>query len=800
MRQDVQISQDHNLQQLEREWRNIVPSRVKRLIGFDTETWKITNGVMPKAVCYTFYDLARAGNKQEPRGYILNDAQGAEHLKQLLLDDGVHIVAQNGSFDFAVASVQDKQLFALAFRAYKKGRIHCTKIRQIMLLVGDTWNAGEIDRTVALSHGAVSMASLAGMVFSYFNRDISKSKTADSWRLRYKELDGVPVQEWDTAAVDYAIEDAYWAVLVFLAQSREASSLNQKIRGADRRNGTASVFQAACEQAHAEFVLNMMAGVHGVFINDKKVAQTKEAAVKHHLALLPELLKLGVYNSVPRSARKVKLNKKRLQAVYARAMQLIGAEQDPTLFSAGAVGNINKISTAAESRLALTQGVMRVLSTKKHLITGSTLSYVELEELEVLMNIINTTTDAESSWKEISTFITAVERGKLNPDGKLRYSMNGLVATGRTSSKNPNLQNLPRGGGVRSCIEPTKGCVFIGADYSAAEFRALGEINMLESGESEIARQYQLNKSFDPHLYAAARMAEIETGETLSQEDAIAIYADKSHPRFKELKRLRQLAKIVNFGAAGGLSAPSLVSYARGYGVELTLRESETLLKNWLKVWDEMTGYFARRKAMFATNPAGDYLEENEYSRVYTYPVSNRVRFLRGYTVSCNSPFQGLVADAAKRALVQVAEECFFVKQSPLFGAVPLLFVHDEILIEMPHDGSQQSLEKLRGAAVRLGQVMEDCMNMFTPTTPAEAVPSISTLWVKDAEPLYNDEGQLLVWEPDAEEQEEDSTPAQSWASRFTAGYITAAHTIENIYNNLAGTGADDDEESDDEE
>jgi hypothetical protein len=113
-------------------------------IGFDVETYKIMNNTAPQVVCMTFYDPRREASK----GYILDPQDGAVHLAELLKDDSIWIIAHNAQFDFIASSVMHPSLFALIFRAYRVGRLHCTKLREALLLVGGPDNYGEIRGTV----------------------------------------------------------------------------------------------------------------------------------------------------------------------------------------------------------------------------------------------------------------------------------------------------------------------------------------------------------------------------------------------------------------------------------------------------------------------------------------------------------------------------------------------------------------------------------------------------------------------------------------------------------------------------
>lgn len=770
------------LEEVKRDWRKVCT--YARVIGFDTETWRIENGVMPKPVCYTFFELG----KGQPE--IYNDVDGNAHLKKLLLDDSVHIIAQNAAFDFTVASQFDRSVMALAARAYRKGRIHCTKIRQIMLTCADTWNDGTMDYFVGgLSGKAASINALDGMVKFYFDLDISASKTgAGAWRTRYRELDGIPVDLWDREARDYAMSDAVYAATVFIAQEATAQDLNKRLR---KYAPHVDVLGDSMRQAYSAFVLNYMSSSCGIKVDEGRVANARKAAVELHNKIIPEAIKFGMYVSSPKDNRKVKMQRGVHRKLFARAMDLLHRNNDPIHFSS----KTQQVSTSQQSREALFKEIEYALVANMTA-RGKVLTPLAIQELAVIHNLLRMCADADKLWKEVSTFISAVEGGCLNPDNRLRYSMQGLVATGRTSSSKPNLQNLPRNGAVRSCIEPDEGYVFLICDYSAAEFRTLGQINEDEAGKgsSEIARQYRLNRHFDPHLYAAAKMWEIENRKTLPFEEAVKIYADDKHALYKDLKKKRQLAKILNFGLAGGLTEAGFVTYARGYGVELTLEESSNLVSTWTAVWTEMAGYFERRKMKYHRNGFGsDFSDPDDDTRVYVFARDNRARFCESFTVACNTPFQGMAASGIKEAMLNIFEECFFKKSSPLFGSYPVLMVHDEIVLETPN----KDIEHVRRAAARFSELMVAGMEKFTPDVPAEADVAVSTRWTKDAKAARDEDGKLLIWEPTKEDEvddDEDHVPVDLEAT-FPLGYASLRAYFTASTPDEEDEGDDDDDE-----
>jgi len=102
-----------------------------------------------------------------------------------------------------------------------------------------------------------------------------------------------------------------------------------------------------------------------------------------------------------------------------------------------------------------------------------------------------------------------------------------------------------------------------------------------------------------------------------------------------------------------------------------------------------------------------------------------------------------MAADAAKDALFAVARECYVTPSSPLYGSRPLVFVHDEIIIESPDERAPE-------AALRLSELMCEAMNGVAPDVPSAATPALCKRWLKGAEPVYDEAGRLKPWEPSA--------------------------------------------------
>jgi DNA polymerase-1 len=149
-----------------------------------------------------------------------------------------------------------------------------------------------------------------------------------------------------------------------------------------------------------------------------------------------------------------------------------------------------------------------------------------------------------------------------------------LVETGRTASREPNVQNLSRHGGVRECFSAREGCAYVVADYAGMELATLAQVCLVLVGRSELA--HVLRAGEDPHL----RVASLILGR--EYEDVRAVY--KAHgPGYDDVYNARQTGKVANFGFPGGLGATRLVHFARqAYQVTMTENEARRLKDVWL--------------------------------------------------------------------------------------------------------------------------------------------------------------------------------------------------------------------------
>lgn len=316
---------------------------------------------------------------------------------------------------------------------------------------------------------------------------------------------------------------------------------------------------------------------------------------------------------------------------------------------------------------------------------------------------------ATATSKEATTYLPVLERRTVHSSPRT------LLKTGRASWPGTLLMNPPRTPGFRECLVPRPGFAFVAADYSTVELCALAQIHLWEGWDSSMADA--INAGRDCHLWMAA--AVLRTPYHLAQQALEQGDCD--------VKRVRNLSKIANFGFAGGLSARSFVSYARGYGVTVTEDEALYLRRKWFAAWPAMRSYFEKIGAETSGGPG-----------VVTQYRSRRRRGGCSFTEAANSYFQGLVADGAKAALWLIQRACV---SGELRGSYPVLFIHDEVVLETP-------LDKVHEHSEHLCRLMLDGMRAYIPDVAIRAEPVAMMRWSKSAEELRDSDGRLVPWRP----------------------------------------------------
>jgi len=327
--------------------------------------------------------------------------------------------------------------------------------------------------------------------------------------------------------------------------------------------------------------------------------------------------------------------------------------------------------------------------------------------------------DYKKNQKVRTTFLPVVERGVNEP---VCPQINPLVKNGRSSYRDPNLQNLPRDGGIRECFVPRPGRLFVDVDYDTLEIRTLAQVLYTLLGGRTLRDAYQQDPDFDPHTRLAAQIL------GLSYDEALGL----KRSGHKRVRDMRQMAKAANFGYPGGMAARTFVDYAaKSYDMEITPSKATRLREDWLASVPEMRRYFAMISA------ATDNGRLGQFKQLF----SNRRRGGMYYTDMANGYWSGLAADGAKHALFSISRACYVDERSPLFGARPVVYIHDEFILEADEEAAPDVGEELARVAM-------EAMEKFTPDVPSRASPCLMRRWYKGAETVRDADGRLVPWEP----------------------------------------------------
>ena len=271
-----------------------------------------------------------------------------------------------------------------------------------------------------------------------------------------------------------------------------------------------------------------------------------------------------------------------------------------------------------------------------------------LDSLRGKHSIVGKILDHRGLKKLLSTYIEALPQ-LLHPEtGRLHTSFNQAVtATGRLSSSNPNLQNIPVRGDdgreIRRAFVPEPGCIFFSADYSQIELRIMAHL----SGDEHLIQDFRDGK--DIHAATAARIYKKPLEEIDRDE--------------------RRKAKTANFGIIYGISAFGLAER-----MEVSRTEAKELIDNYFQTYPKVRTYMD--SSIAAARERG-YIETEFHRRRYLPDITSRNAVVRGYAErnAVNAPIQGTAADIIKLAMVRIDRRF----QAEGIRSKMILQVHDEL-------------------------------------------------------------------------------------------------------------------------
>ena len=289
--------------------------------------------------------------------------------------------------------------------------------------------------------------------------------------------------------------------------------------------------------------------------------------------------------------------------------------------------------------------------------------YVTNEEvLESLRNkheIVGKILDYRGIKKLLSTYIDTLPQ-LINPrTGRIHSSFNQAVtSTGRLSSSNPNLQNIPirdeDGKEIRKAFIPDEGCRFFSADYSQIELRLMAHL----SGDPHMIEAFR--QGDDIHTATAAKVFKVAPEEVTSD--------------------MRRKAKTANFGIIYGISTFGLAER-----MNVPRAEAKTLIDEYFASYPRIKEYM--NESIDQAREKG-YVETIFHRKRYLPDISSHNATVRGYAErnAINAPIQGSAADIIKVAMARIYERF----QSNNLKAKLILQVHDELNFSVPEEEMEQ--------------------------------------------------------------------------------------------------------------
>lgn len=294
-------------------------------------------------------------------------------------------------------------------------------------------------------------------------------------------------------------------------------------------------------------------------------------------------------------------------------------------------------------------GKLQIMDKPKKTKTGQYVTSEEvLQSLESKSPIVRNILNYRGMKKLLSTYIDALPKLINQRTGHIHTSFNqALTATGRLSSSDPNLQNIPvrtdDGKEIRKCFIPEEGCLFFSADYSQIELRIMAHLsedeNMMEA----------FREGHDIHRATAAKIWHVDIDKVTDAQ--------------------RKKAKQANFGIIYGIT-----TYGLAQRMDIPNGEAKELIEGYFRTFPKVQAYMEHAKEVAR---AKGYAETLFHRRRYLADINSRNATVRGFAErnAINAPIQGTEADIIKVAMVRIWER--FKKER--IRSKMILQVHDEL-------------------------------------------------------------------------------------------------------------------------
>ena len=336
-------------------------------------------------------------------------------------------------------------------------------------------------------------------------------------------------------------------------------------------------------------------------------------------------------------------------------------------------------------------GKMKIVEKPKKTKTGQYVTNEEtLQALRGKSEIIADILEHRGLKKLLGTYVDALPK-LINPKtGHIHTSFNQTItATGRLSSSDPNLQNIPirgeDGKEIRKAFIPEPGCLFFSADYSQIELRVMAHL----SGDEHMINVFREGKD----LHAA-------TAATIYKKDIQEVTRDE-----------RTKSKRANFGIIYGITVFGLAER-----LEISRKESEQLINGFFQTFPQVHDYMEEAKAIAREK---GYAETVFHRRRYLPDITSRNATVRNFAErnAINAPIQGSAADIIKVAMIRIFQR--FEEQK--LRSKMILQVHDELNFNVVPE-EKEIVERI---------VMEEMQGAFPLVVPLVADAGWGTNWLE---------------------------------------------------------------------
>jgi DNA polymerase I-like protein with 3'-5' exonuclease and polymerase domains len=613
-------------------------------ISIDFESHLIGDGaVFPKPVCLSYYDGAETG--------LLNSEESRKYISTILNKE--LIIAHNAVFECGVIVTHYPELAERVFEALDSGLVYCTKVNEAL------WNTQREKQNNKLT--------LAALVEHYFQTDISAGKSEpDAWRLRYSELDGIPISEWPKEAIDYAIDDSIWAYKIHNVQQDIDQSLALK----------------------AAVYLNLM-GATGFTVEKERVLLLEQEIWQYLTPRYDFLVAEGFCDYIPRQTQPRKQMKKLREYIESIEVDLQYTEK-------------GGVATSGEALAAyLTQKDDAVLK-----------AFSELSKYEkILTSYIKNL--KSSTGKIYSQYSTTKNTGRTSSSGSSLFP-------------SVNIQQMPRAVedvtyDVRNCFIPRPGFKICSIDYSGLELCSAAHQLYSTLGYSYM--RDSLNEGDSPtdmHSKLAAKIKKVSYDDFVSHKkepeykdarqkakpinlgfpggigyDTMRhlMWRDGIKTKFQVLETAKQKTDLYYY--LTNLHAPDLRIRRTNKNEYALVQDELVVLKRYIfDLYPELEQFLKETHNKFLTgknkwvkNEFGEWEEEP----MYAYEIHGFRRDWCTYTALCNGfLMQTPAAIGAQKAMCGIIRE---FHDNP--DVIPQAFIHDEVIVEIREDNLEVPLKRI---------------------------------------------------------------------------------------------------------